>query len=117
MNPDFLALQLLAEPFLSILEKTATGLTAKGIKAAKLKRLPIAVPPLAEQLRIVARVNELMALCDKLEAQLATAQTETSRLLESVLHHALTSLGGISDVGATTETSLHSALIHTNMLT
>jgi type I restriction enzyme S subunit len=118
VNPDFLALQLLAEPFLSILEKTATGLTAKGIKAAKLKRLPIAVPPLAEQLRIVARVNELMALCDKLEAQLATAQTETSRLLESVLHHALTSLGGISDVGApTTETSLHSALIHTNMLT
>jgi type I restriction enzyme S subunit len=89
VNPDFLALQLLAEPFLSILEKTATGLTAKGIKAAKLKRLPIAVPPLAEQLRIVARVDELMALCDKLEAQLATAQTETSRLLESVLHHAL----------------------------
>jgi hypothetical protein len=30
-----------------------------------------------------------MAVCDKLEAQLATAQTETGRLLESVLHHAL----------------------------
>ena len=89
VNPDFLALQLLSEPFQSLLIKTATGLTAKGIKAAKLRRLPIAVPPLAEQLRIVAKVNELMALCDRLEAQLATAQDETSRLLESVLHNAL----------------------------
>jgi len=49
----------------------------------------VPVPPLAEQHRIVAKVDELMALCDKLEASLSTAQTETSRLLESVLHHAL----------------------------
>jgi len=47
------------------------------------------LPPLAEQRRIVAKVDELMALCDRLEAQLATVETETSRLLESVLHHAL----------------------------
>ena len=46
VNPDFLVLQLRAEPFRSILDKTATGLTAKGIKAAKLKRLPVVVPPL-----------------------------------------------------------------------
>jgi len=45
--------------------------------------------PLAHQRKIVAKVDELMALCDQLEASLTTAQTETSRLLESVLHHAL----------------------------
>jgi type I restriction enzyme, S subunit len=49
----------------------------------------VPLPPLAEQHRIVAKVNELMALCDQLEASLTTAQTEASRLLESVLHHAL----------------------------
>ena len=54
-----------------------------------LVNLPIPLPPFAEQHRIVAKVDELMALCDKLEARLSTAQTETSRLLESVLHHAL----------------------------
>jgi type I restriction enzyme S subunit len=51
--------------------------------------MALPLPPFAEQHRIVAKVDEMMALCDKLEASLSTAQTETSRLLESVLHHAL----------------------------
>lgn len=87
--PEFLVLQLIAEPFQSILDQTATGLTAKGIKAAKLKRLPLVVPPLAEQHRIVAKVDELMALCDQLEAQLVTTEFESRRLLEAALHEAL----------------------------
>jgi len=63
--------------------------TMPKINHAILVNLPIPLPPFAEQHRIVAMVDELMALCDKLEARLSTAQTETSRLLESVLHHAL----------------------------
>ena len=54
-----------------------------------LVNLPIPIPPAAEQHRIVAKVDELMALCDQLEVTLTTTQTEASRLLESVLHHAL----------------------------
>ncbi len=50
---------------------------------------PFPLPPLAEQHRIVAKVDELMALSDQLEAQLATAQTESRRLLEALLHEAL----------------------------
>jgi len=90
LDSDFMVLQLLSAPFQSILDKTATGLTAKGIKAAKLKRLPLAVPPLAEQHCIVAKVDELIALCNRLGAQLTTAKTESCRLLEAVLHEALT---------------------------
>jgi type I restriction enzyme S subunit len=89
VNSDFLTLQLLSRPFQSILDKTATGLTAKGIKGAKLKRLPVAVPPLAEQLRIVTKVNELMQLCDRLEAQLTSTQDKKRGLLEAVFHFAL----------------------------
>jgi len=91
VDSDLLVLQLLAPPFQSILSKTATGLTAKGIKGAKLKRLPIAVPPLAEQRRIVAKVDELMTMCDRLETQLSQAQAACARLLEAVLHDVLNS--------------------------
>ena len=58
-----------------------------GIKS--IQEFAIPLPPLAEQHRIVAKVDDLMALCDQLEARLTTAQTEASRLLESVLYNAL----------------------------
>jgi type I restriction enzyme, S subunit len=87
--PDFLVLQMLSAPFQSILDVTATGLTAKGIKAAKLKRLPVTVPPVTEQSRIVAKVDELMAVCDELETALASAQVDGGRLLEALLREAL----------------------------
>ena len=89
LDPEFLVLQLNAPPFQRILDETATGLTAKGIKAAKLKRLPVAVPPLAEQRRIVAKVNAAMTMCQEMGDGLASAQEVRSRLLEALLHQAL----------------------------
>ncbi|MEO6193539.1 MAG: restriction endonuclease subunit S [Thermoanaerobaculia bacterium] len=43
------------------------------------------LPPLAEQRRIVAKVDELMALVDSLEAQLATARTTAADLLDALI--------------------------------
>ncbi|CAK0768504.1 hypothetical protein CCP3SC5AM1_570001 [Gammaproteobacteria bacterium] len=45
----------------------------------------IPIPPLAEQKRIVAKVDELMKLVDELEAQLATAQTSAERLMDAIV--------------------------------
>ena len=47
IDPAFLVLQILSEQFQFILDKNGTGVTAKGIKASKLKQLPITIPPLA----------------------------------------------------------------------
>jgi len=59
------------------------------ISGSKIYPLVVGLPPFAEQHRIVAKVDELMALCDQLEAQLTTTQANNRRLLEAVLHQAL----------------------------
>ena len=56
------------------------------ISTRQVQRLPFALPPLAEQRRIVAKMDELMAFVDALETQLATARTDASALLDSVVH-------------------------------
>lgn len=93
VDPDFLVLYLLSPQFQSILDHTATGLTAKGIKAAKLKRLPVAVPPLQEQRRIVAKVEELLRVSDELQDALSKVQANRVRLLDTLLRDALAGVG------------------------
>jgi type I restriction enzyme S subunit len=61
-----------------------------SISMGTIRDIDLALPPLAEQQRIVAKVDELMALCDRLEAQLTTTQTESHRLLEATLSIATT---------------------------
>lgn len=69
----------------------ATGAqkTMPKINQGVLKALPIMIPPLAEQHRIVAKVDALMALCDRREASLNTADTTRQHLLTALLHEAL----------------------------
>jgi len=54
-----------------------------GIKSIQEFLVPL--PPLAEQHRIVAKVDELMTICDQLEEQLNISQNKSSKLLEAVL--------------------------------
>ena len=49
----------------------------------------VPLPPLVEQHCIVAKVDELMALCDKLEASVVAGDFARRHLLDSVLHDAL----------------------------
>ena len=59
------------------------------IESGDYKDLMIPLPSLAEQHRIVTRVDELMALCARLEVSLGTAEKGRQRFLESLLREAL----------------------------
>ena len=68
----------------------------KRMPAEHFANSPFPLPPLAEQRRIVARVDELMALCDRLEERLVTMEDTRRPLLDAVLHEALRTPPGAS---------------------
>ena len=71
------------------LVERAYGAGKPGLNLDNIRSLSVPLPPLAEQHRIVAKVDELMAVCDQLEASLTATQTDSRRLLEAVLQEAL----------------------------
>jgi type I restriction enzyme, S subunit len=65
------------------------GIAFPSINRRQIEDLPTPLPPLSEQHRIVAKVNELMALCDDLEARLNTTANTRHQFLEATLNEAL----------------------------
>jgi type I restriction enzyme S subunit len=86
---EYLMVLLRCEFVRKYLAGEAVGITMINLNHGILKRMPLPIPPLAEQHRIVAKVDELMALCDQLETQLTTTEADNRRLLEAMLHEAL----------------------------
>jgi len=76
INSPTIARQLLSQ---------ITGITRDRVSLEKLRNLAIPLPPLAEQNRIVAKVDELMALCDRLEAQQQERETRHAALARASL--------------------------------
>jgi type I restriction enzyme S subunit len=72
----------------------APATAQKNINLEILTQVLIPLPPLAEQRRIVAKVDELMALCDRLEASLSTGEDIRRRLLDALLAEALEPVEG-----------------------
>ena len=71
------------------LHEFAPSTAQKNINLGILMEVLIPLPPLAEQRRIVSKVDELMAGCDRLEAGLAAGEETRERLVEAVLRGAL----------------------------
>lgn len=78
---------LIGRSYFEDASKQTTNLAS--INMTQLRGCPLPLPPIAEQHRIVAKVDELMALCDKLEASLTTATDTRRRLLDALLAEAL----------------------------
>jgi type I restriction enzyme S subunit len=81
---------LLESPyFMEYAFENATGSTIKNLGLKAMNELPILLPPLAEQHRVVSKVDELFGLCDGLKERLVEAQTLQNQLAVVVVEHAL----------------------------
>ena len=60
-----------------------------NVNGTALKNMLVPLPPLPEQHRIITRVDELIALCARLEASLATGEDTRHRLLDALLREVL----------------------------
>jgi len=65
------------------------GMGAKHVNVGDIVESLIALPPLSEQQRIVAKLVELMKLCDNLEVSIKASQQQNELLLQQVLREAL----------------------------
>ena len=86
--PEFLCFYLNSLASIHV-EAGTVGVALTHFNTKSVANMPIPLPPLAEQHRIVARVDELVALCDRLETSLTTADDTRCRLLGALLIDAL----------------------------
>ncbi len=105
----FLKLFLESPVYWSQLEAGARGAGQPNVNGRTLGRMAVSLPPLAEQHRIVAKVDELMALCDELEAAQAKRESRRDRLVAATLH-------GLNNGDTTLEDQRHTARFYFNHL-
>lgn len=65
------------------------GVSQGNLNLSLIRNFPVSIPPLAEQHRIVSKVDELFAMCDVLKERLVEAQTLQNQLAVAVVEQAL----------------------------
>ena len=86
VDPDFIALFLKCPHFIETGIPRMTGTAGqKRVPTEYFAHSPFPLPPIAEQRRIVSKVDELMALCDRLEATQTERETRRTHLTATSL--------------------------------
>lgn len=89
VNTDFIQKCMLSGYFLSEVDRFDNRVKMPKINQNQLSQIPIPLPPLAEQNRIVQKLDELMQYCHSLEASIKQSESQNEKLLQQVLREAL----------------------------
>jgi type I restriction enzyme, S subunit len=85
IDANYLHRYMLSESFLIQAVKTDTRVAMPKINQTELNAIAVPVPPIAEQRRIVDKVDQLTALIGQLETQLAASQLTAANLMNAVV--------------------------------
>ncbi|WP_286237607.1 restriction endonuclease subunit S [Neptuniibacter halophilus] len=86
---EYLQICLRKDAISKQLDKYFTGATIKHFPGDKLARYVVPMPPQKEQIRLVAKVNQLLTICDQLKARLLETQQNQLSLAEAITDQVL----------------------------
>ena len=89
VSPDFLAVNLCAASTQTMLASISRGVALSHLGVTTISSLPMPLPPLTEQKRIVAKVKELFAIADSLGVAADGLENAAKRLDKKILDLAI----------------------------
>ncbi|WP_122544686.1 restriction endonuclease subunit S [Pseudomonas viridiflava] len=98
-NSSYLLKYFISPFWVDTIHAESMGTTVHTLTIARANETLCPLPPLAEQHRIVTKVDELMTLCDRLEAQQADAASAHAQLVQALLD-SLTQASDATDFAA-----------------
>jgi type I restriction enzyme S subunit len=87
--PEYLRTFMRSPYWVEQIHEKSMGTTVHTLTIVRANEVPVPLPPLAEQHRIVAKVDELLALVDRLKAGLAESRAQQERLAATLIESAL----------------------------
>ena len=100
INNKFLHSYILSPIFQKFIFSSTTGAGREGLPKYNLEQFVVPLPSLSEQNRIVSKIEELMNLCEQLEASIKSNQEYTNLLYQTALKEALQPEGSESVLDA-----------------
>ena len=91
---------LRSKSFVAYVESEMTGIAYPAINDGKMYRGLIPIPPLAEQRRIVLKVDQLLGLCDELAARQAARREARSALVGATLDRLVSRASNLNPRGS-----------------
>ena len=88
ISPDFLFYKAISNDFVNALSEAQYGVSYPAVKDDQIRDQPLWLPPTDEQLRVVAKIEELFSELDKGAESLRQARRQLTLYRQSVLKHA-----------------------------